>query len=298
MKVKSFFEERVLKNRNCLKQSLVPYRPLIKWAGGKRWLLPLFQVLYPVLGQTSQPWVEPFAGGMALALGLQPKRAWINDVNIHLIHFYQSVQTGLEISLPLKNQADFYYQARERFNGLIRSQNHQTPEGATLFYYLIKTGFNGLCRFNRQGYFNVPYGQHAKIQYRAHFKEYEPVLAGWSFSSQDFGDLPLQGKEVLYVDPPYDVPFTQYYTGGFTWSDQLRLVDWLLPHKGPILVSNQATSRMLSLYREKGFTLFSLEGPRRLSCTGDRTPALEMLAVKGLPQRALKLVRARAKALE
>ena len=76
--------------------------------------------------------------------------------------------------------------------------------------------------------------------------------------------------------------FTEYSQGGFTWDDQVRLAQWLAKHPGPVVASNQATKRIVELYRGLGFQLTLLDGPRRISCTGDRTPAKEILAVRNI----------------
>jgi DNA adenine methylase len=264
-------------------------KPLLKWAGGKRWLLPLLlSEIWPVVSQKT--WVEPFVGGMAVPFGLNPKETLLNDINVHLINFYRQVKKGLKVNRVLKNDSVYYYEARDQFNQLIQERRHLSAQSATLFYYLIKTGFNGLCRFNQQGVFNVPFGQHKHIQYRTNFFDYRDIVAQWNFECQDFESLALMGDEVIYADPPYDVEFTQYYGNRFEWADQLRLADWLEAHKGPVIASNQATTRIVDLYQQLGFTVFTLPAPRRVSCTGDRRPALEILALKGMPKRVLSRV--------
>jgi DNA adenine methylase len=97
-----------------------------------------------------------------------------------------------------------------------------TPEAASLFYYLNRTSFNGLCRFNSRGEFNVPFGRYARIAYVCDFTNYRRV---------------------------------------FSWEDQVRPAEWLARHTGPVVLANQAT-------------------PRMISCTGDRTPAREVLATR------------------
>ena len=86
--------------------------------------------------------------------------------------------------------------------------------------------------------------------------------------------------DFVYADPPYDVEFTTYSAGGFSWDDQVRTAKLLATHHGPVVISNQATPRIIELYEELGFELSYLDGPRRISCTGDRTAAREVLAVK------------------
>jgi len=255
-------------------------KPLLKWAGGKRWLLPLLKEIWQSHPGTKL--VEPFAGSIAITLGLNPKEALLNDANVHLINFYNQVKKGLHIPHDLKNESAFYYAIRDRFNEMVRDQKIRNKEMARLFYFLIKTGFNGLCRFNSQGEFNVPFGQHKQIHYTKDFSHYQPLLHGWEFKNTDFQRLTLQGDEFLYVDPPYDVPFTQYHAKGFRWEDQIRLAHWLVKHEGPIVASNQATERILALYQSLDFHVFTLPAPRSISCNGDRRPAIEMLALKGI----------------
>jgi DNA adenine methylase len=153
---------------------------------------------------------------------------------------------------------------------------------------LIRTGFNGLCRFNSEGQFNVPFGQHRSIKYKTDFLEYKDVLNKWQFNNIDFEALTLNGDEFLYADPPYDVEFTKYHSKDFIWDDQLRLAEWLSRHKGPVIASNQATDRIIELYRDNHFNIITLSAPRKISCNGDRQPALEILALKGIPNSLLK----------
>lgn len=260
-------------------------KPLLKWAGGKRWLLPVLKEIWTPYTHTKL--IEPFTGGMAVALGLNPTEALLNDANVHLINFYQQVRKGLAIPQRLHNKAEFYYAMRDQFNTLISNKQHKTPEAAVLFYFLIRTGFNGLCRFNSSGEFNVPFGQHATIRYKTDFLEYQDLLKKWQFKHGDFDKLKLQGDEFLYADPPYDVEFTRYNAQDFIWEDQLRLAEWLKRHDGPVVASNQATARVKELYKDLKFKVYLLPAPRMISCNGDRTPALEILAVKNLDKSTI-----------
>ena len=266
-------------------QPVAHLKPLLKWAGGKRWLVPLLQEVW-------QPYkhkklVEPFTGGMAVALGLKPETALLNDANAQLINFYRQVSKGLKINLEFKNDSEFYYTMRSKFNSLIQNNKSHTKEAAAIFYYLIRTGFNGLCRFNSSGGFNVPFGQHNSIRYKTDFLDYKPVLSNWELMNIDFADLKLQGDEFVYADPPYDVEFTRYNAKDFVWEDQLRLAEWLAKHKGPVLASNQATKRILELYKDLKFNVVTLPAPRMISCNGDRKPAMEILAFKGVAAKLM-----------
>jgi len=255
-------------------------KPILKWVGGKRWLVPIIAPLWTP--HAHKKLVEPFSGGLAISLGLNPKKALLNDVNPHLINFYQQVRKGLTISTPFKNERHFYYEKRAEFNALILKECFLSAKAAGLFYYLIRTGFNGLCRFNQKGEFNVPFGQHHRIIYKYCFKDYQSILKSWIFTHQDFANLPLKGDEFIYADPPYDVEFTQYHSKGFTFEDQIRLCEWLAKHQGSVIASNQATKRIVALYKDHGFHIKKLPAPRTISCNGDRRPAIEMLALKRL----------------
>jgi DNA adenine methylase len=254
--------------------------PPLKWAGGKRWLLPILRPLWR--GHADRRLVEPFVGGMAVSLGLMPGSALLNDVNRHVINFYRWLQRGLLIDIEMKNDKTLYYEHRQRFNGLIREGKDGTQDAAALFYYLNRTGYNGLCRFNKKGKFNVPFGRYKTIHYTRDFRAYAPALSGWQFSCTDFAHLRVHADDLIYADPPYDVEFTSYSAGGFGWEDQVRLAHWLARHPGPVAASNQATDRIVRLYHDLGFDSTLLDGPRRISCNGDRTPAREILAIKGL----------------
>ncbi len=255
-------------------------RPPLKWAGGKRWQIPHLVPLWHA--RARRRLVEPFCGGLAVTLGLMPDQAVLNDVNPHLINFYCWLKRGFVSDVPMENDEQMFYRNRERFNALLRGGQGHSAESAGLFYYLNRTGFNGLCRFNRSGEFNVPFGQYKRITYRRDFSAYRDGFEQWSFTMGDFDSVPLATGDFVYADPPYDVEFTHYSQGGFSWDDQVRAAEWLARHRGPVVLSNQATDRIVRLYRKLGFSLTLLDAPRRISCTGDRTPAKEGLATRNL----------------
>ena len=255
-------------------------RPPLKWAGGKRWLVPHLKPLWKA--NMHRRLVEPLCGGLAVTLGLMPAKALLNDINTHLINFFRWVRNGLFIEMPMENDKELYYTYRDRFNKLIEDGKENTKEAAELFYYLNRTGYNGLCRFNKKGEFNVPFGRYSTINYVLDYQPYQDAFQNWVFNCVDFEQIVLDKEDFIYADPPYDVEFTQYSKNGFGWDDQVRLANWLARHPGPVVLSNQATERIVELYRDQGFKLLFLDAPRMISCTGDRTPAREVLALKGL----------------
>ena len=252
-------------------------KPPLKWAGGKRWLVPHLAPIWKRYAE--RRYVEPFCGGLAVVLGLQPARALLNDINPHLVNFYRHLQTGMQPQIEMRNDEQLFYRHRERFNQLIQNGGAKSREAAELFYYLNRTCFNGLCRFNKGGEFNVPFGTYSTINYATDFAEYA-VLRQWEFTNVDVEELGIQETDFIYADPPYDVEFTTYSSGGFSWEDQRRAAELLAKHPGPVVISNQATPRIVELYEGLGFELSYLAGPRRISCTGDRTAAREVLAIK------------------
>ena len=256
-------------------------KPPLKWAGGKRWLLPYLEPLWQE--HKRRRLVEPFCGGLAVALGLRPRRALLNDANSHLVNFYEQVKRGLKLRIEARNDEGVYYAHRERFNQLARAGRAGTPAAAQFFYYLNRTGYNGLCRFNRAGGFNVPFGRHQAINYARDFAPYRELFAAWDFSCGDFEGMKLRPADFVYADPPYDVEFTTYSAGGFRWGEQERAARWLAAHPGPVVLSNQATPRIVELYARLGFTLRFAAAPRRISCTGDRGDTAEVVALKNLP---------------
>jgi DNA adenine methylase len=262
-----------------LSPAAISLKPLLKWAGGKRWLLPKLLDLWQLNRDCRL--VEPFMGSLSVALGLRPDRALLNDANIHLVNLYHQLQQGLVVDIEMKNDQEFYYEMRTRFNQLTHLGKSNSAESAQIFYYLNRTGFNGLCRFNNSGEFNVPFGQYKTINYLTDFSNYQVRLRGWDITVGDFESLQLELDDFIYADPPYDVQFTKYSQDDFRWEDQVRLIQWLAKHPGKVVLSNQATERIVDLYQDYGFTIDIVDAPRRISCNGDRRPAKEVIAHKG-----------------
>jgi DNA adenine methylase len=259
----------------------VRVRPPLKWAGGKRWQVPYILPYWEP--KRYRRLVEPFCGGLAVALGLSPELALLNDINPHLINFYRQLRNGFISNLKAKNDEEFFYAKRNEFNSLLRRGKSETRQAAELFYYLNRTGFNGLCRFNNSGEFNVPFGKYKTINYKTDFREYINAFVNWEFTSVHFDQIKLHPHDFVYADPPYDVDFRHYSRGGFGWNEQERTAVWLARHPGPVILVNQATKRIIELYRDLKYDLQFLRAPRRISCTGDRTPAHEVLAIRNLP---------------
>lgn len=259
-----------------------PMRPPLKWAGGKRWLIPTLDPIYA--NSPAGRLVEPFCGGLAVTLGLTPARALLNDINPHPVNFYQQICRGLRVRIPMRNEESLYYAHRETFNRMVLGRGTHTSKAAQLFYFLNRTGYNGLCRFNSSGAFNVPFGRYRRINYLRSFESYTHRFAGWEFRHGDFADLDLESEDFVYADPPYDQTFTQYSRQGFDFAQQERLARWLCDHAGPVVLSNQSTPRIHELYGDLGYRVHRIRAPRMISCDGNREPAWEVLALRNLPR--------------
>ena len=260
--------------------SSLPLKPPLKWAGGKRWLAEeIRKIWYPF---RNLEYVEPFCGGLSVALDLRPQKALLNDINPHLINFYTNLKQGFYIEMEMKNERSFYYEKRDQFNDSIDTGSADRRMQASLFYYLNRTCFNGLCRFNNSGHFNVPFGKYKTINYKRDFSIYRKSFEKWSFTCEYFERMDLDDESFVYADPPYDVEFTKYATEDFTWNDQNRLIRWLDRHDGPIVISNQATDRITNLYLDHGYNVSNISAPRFINANGDRSRAVEIIATKNI----------------
>ena len=144
------------------KQNLI-LQPVLKWAGGKRQLLPQLEKFFPKKNITA--YYEPFIGGGAVLFHLQPKKAVINDYNEDLINLYRCIKDNLDELIEklkyyeTKNDSESFYEIR----GIDRTEEYKkwTPvEKAARLIYLNRTCYNGLFRMNSAGQFNSPYGSY------------------------------------------------------------------------------------------------------------------------------------------
>lgn len=206
---------------------------------------------------------------MAVTLGIEPKHAILNDINKPLINFYKEVQKGLKITIPFLNDKTTYYEIRKQFN-VCMNMNKYTSMTAQWFYYLNKGGFNGLCRFNKKGEFNVPFGSYKTISHVRDLTDYTNLFLQYQFMNVDFEDMPILTKAFVYADPPYDECFSAYSGQSFTWEDQERLAHWLAKHDCPVVASNKATERIINLYNSLGFTLEKIERPSSIAANKEK----------------------------
>jgi DNA adenine methylase len=267
-----------------------PIRPFLKWAGGKFRLIPRIQAKLP----PGRRLIEPFVGSAAVWLNTSYPSALLADANQDLIACYQHlkrygpdfIQACQAYFTSENNTPQQYYALRDRFNA------SQDPwERATLFVYLNRHGYNGLCRYNAAGEFNVPFGRYQKPYFPAtEMHSFWQRAKKTTFRCADFREILAKAKpgDVVYCDPPY-VPlsktanFTDYSAGGFTEQDQTDLTHWaeILSSQGiPVLISNHSTPFTNKAYRNAQIERFAVQ--RFISCNGNnRHHANELLALFG-----------------
>lgn len=239
-------------------------QPFLKWAGGKRQLLPELNKYIPLKYKT---YYEPFVGAGALLFDLQPKKAVINDVNLELINCYNIIKDSLdELIEDLKkhqNIPEYYYEIRE-LDRKPEFQQLTQVERASRIIYLNKTCFNGLFRVNSQGQYNVPFGNYKnpKILDEVVLKAVHNFLnsSNITITNGDFEEVVRGAKkgDFIYFDPPYDPvsdssSFTGYSLDGFSRDEQRRLKNTFdrLSKKGCyVLLSNSATDFIKDLYKD------------------------------------------------
>ena len=99
----------------------------------------------------------------------------------------------------------------------------------------------------------MPFGSYRTINYRRDFREYQETLGALDVPRRAISrELDLEPDDFVYADPPYDVEFVSYSQHAFRWDDQVRLAEWLAKHRGPVVLSNQETERVVQLYERLG----------------------------------------------
>lgn len=263
-------------------------RAFLKWAGGKSQMLKSMLPLFP----KGRRIVEPFAGSAVVSLNAGMGAALVCDSNADLIDVYLQLQSrgeefiaeAKELFTPQFNTEAAFYALREEFNS-----GPAPSRKAALFIYLNRHGFNGLCRYNASGRFNVPYGKYKGPGFpEQELRGFHAASSRMEFRAQPFQQTFQQQQpgDVYFCDPPY-VPlsktasFTAYSTGGFSMELQTELAE--LARKaaaagGTVLISNHDTAFTREIYA--GAELIPLQIQRSISCKGEQRGAVgEILAV-------------------
>lgn len=227
-------------------------KPMLKYRGGKSKEIPNIMWHIP---RFSGRYVEPFFGGGALFFYLEPRQAIINDINTKLMGFYRGVRDDYEHlrreldeveSLYSKNRAEFdalktlhpeervedknealYYQLRAMFN----DTTPKTYSDALLYYYINKTAYSGMIRYNAKGEFNVPFGRYQHLNTNGVTLSHNRLLQRAQLFNLDYSEIFNMCREddFIFLDPPYDCTFSDYgneeYKDGFNEENHRRLAN-------------------------------------------------------------------------
>lgn len=269
-------------------------RPFLKWAGGKYSLLPELDRLIP----EGKRLVEPFVGGGSVFLNSEKHESFLlADVNADLINLYQMLEVDhvrvcslAKILFERANSEEAYKDLRDEFN----NQRMCAPERAAAFLFLNRHCFNGLIRYNRNGFFNVGWGKYEAPYFpEIEIKAFKLKSHKCVFMNADYRrTLALAGEnDVVYCDPPYEplpgtAGFTNYAAGGFTWDDQIALAESCVAahqRRAKVLISNSTAPRVLDLYERNGFTIHHVSARRAISSKGStREVAKDIVATLGV----------------
>lgn len=264
-------------------------RAFLKWAGGKYPLLDEIKTHLP----EGECLVEPFVGAGSVFLNTHYDRYILADINADLINLYRIVQSQADayvaearrLFVPERNEADSYYQIRETFN-----RSSDLFERAVLFLYLNRHGYNGLCRYNLKGAFNVPFGRYRKPYFpEAELYGFAERARNATFLCQSY-DVTMNSAsagQVVYCDPPYaplsdTANFTAYHTSGFSPEQQqelARLAESLVARGVSVLISNHDTQLTRKWYHQAA-ALNVVQVRRNISRNGGaRNKVDELLAL-------------------
>jgi DNA adenine methylase len=267
-------------------------KPIIKWCGGKYGNLEHIRKLLP---PTYNKYYEPFLGGGALLLDLNPKEAVVNDINPELINMYLQVRDNVEAVIDYLARLDFehehsgvdpkalYYRIREDYN---LSLGCNTPTQAARFIYLNKHCFNGLYRVNSKGEFNVPFN--GKLTggsfHPEHLREVSKQIQNVEFKCSDFGDClsKAEAGSFCFIDSPYapltPTSFVDYTKEGFAYEDHVRLAELYkeLSDKGVYcMLTNHDTELIRDLYKD--YKIEVVDVRRSINRNGDGRKGKEVI---------------------
>ncbi len=225
-------------------------KPIVKWSGGKSDEISKFIEHIPQ--KDIDLFIEPFSGGAAVFFYLTPKKAVINDVHPALITFYKQIKKGnankiYEFMQKYPNEEEIYYKVRDKIE-------IKTPlDIASRFFYLRKTCYRGMLRYNKSGKFNIPYGRYKTYNYEIlKNKDYENLLKNTEITCNDFSEIFKKydsENSFMFLDPPYDSKFTDYGYCKFEKQKQEELAECFKKTKIKCLMIIGKTPFIENLYR-------------------------------------------------
>ncbi len=244
--------------------------PFVKWAGGKRQLIPQIRERMP---EKYNDYYEPFVGGGAVIFDLLPANALINDINKALINTYRTICNESDAFLKEVNSLDndmwedgkkYYYSIREHYNDKLMRSEYDV-ELAALFVFINKHCFNGLYRVNGKGLFNVPYNNSRRVSVDENViiatSEY---LRGVTIIDGDFEQACKNAKkgDFVFIDSPYaplnPTSFESYTKEGFDIESHKRLAklyDELTARGCYCMLTNHNTELINELYGNKDYKI-------------------------------------------
>ncbi|CCQ10807.1 Methyl-directed repair DNA adenine methylase [Pseudoalteromonas luteoviolacea B = ATCC 29581] len=265
-------------------------RAFLKWAGGKYALVEDIAQRLKKANADAETLVEPFVGAGSVFLNTDYKHYVLNDINADLINLYQElkdapdefISDAKKLFVDLNNHPDAYYSYRQQFN-----ESVDVYERAILFLYMNRHGYNGLCRYNLKGSFNVPFGKYKKPYFpekELYFFAQKAQQATFTCKSYQEVFKLLPTNAVVYCDPPY-VPlsktasFTAYAKGGFNLDDQANLANLAeeaaFSMATPVLISNHETVWTRKIYEQAQLDIIQVK--RTISPKGNSRNAVNEL---------------------
>ena len=276
-------------------QILAIPKPFVKWAGGKRQLIPILNENLP---ETFGTYFEPFLGGGALLFHMLIERSdqkcSISDLNSDLVLSYTTIRDRVESLISsLKNHEKNYRQDSKLYYYSIRESNPRSQiEKTSRLIFLNRTCFNGLYRVNSKGKFNVPLGKYSNpnIVNEDNLRSVSHVLQSskTSIKCRDFEAVLRDAKQgdLVYFDPPYQpvsntANFTSYTSRDFTYDDLSRLADLCtdLDSKGcNVLLSNSNSKEVADMFSSKPWKINKIKANRSINSNSKkRTGHFELL---------------------
>ena len=246
-------------------------RPFLKWVGGKRSILDQLQKRLP---QSFGTYRECFVGGGALFFARQPAKAYLSDINFHLVLTYRAVRDDVEkliehLKVHQQNHSKPYFlKARKRI-----CIEQDTTKLASLLIYLNKTCFNGLYRVNKAGEFNVPMGSYTDpgIFEENVLRDDSTLLQGVEIFQHPFNQVPVVREDFYYLDPPYHKTYSQYDGSGFGDDEHRKLAEFCkeIDEAGAyFMLSNSDTPFVRGLYSK--FQIDQVAASRSVSCKAEQ----------------------------
>lgn len=275
--------------------STITPKPFVKWAGGKRQLIPILNENLP---ESFGTYFEPFLGGGALLFHILTERnvqkCSISDLNSDLILAYTTIKSRIdELISSLKNHEKHYHKNPKSYYYLIRNSNPRSEiEKTSRLLFLNRTCFNGLYRVNSKGKFNVPLGRYTNpnIVNEDNLRLVSEALQSSriSIKCRDFESILRDVKkgDLVYFDPPYQpvsstANFTSYTNKDFTSDDLFRLGEIctkLDSKECKVMLSNSDSKEVSAMFEGKSWKIQRIQANRAINSNSKkRTGHFELL---------------------